>query len=276
MHLRSILIVGSTSLVAALLFIPSPASGQDLSACSTIPPVAHRGATGNGEENTIEGWNKTLSRHNLAEIETDVIRTRDGKMVIFHDKNLRRTTGVDKYIRNVDYADLPRTKAGYQIPTFRDAIEWSKQSGVRMLIEVKVPLHWAEANEIVAEEGVDPSMLTWDYQPINFADNFTFADKLLGHTGIKSWPLDKDAAWLSQFGDSARVLSPRADQERQALADAGVTELYQKAGDGVQHDNIALWEEAVTLGAVDKIITNKSGAYLRWCQEQQPESILGN
>lgn len=43
-------------------------------------------------------------------LELDCQLTRDGQVVVSHDQNLLRSTGMDKNISEVDYKDLPLLK----------------------------------------------------------------------------------------------------------------------------------------------------------------------
>jgi glycerophosphoryl diester phosphodiesterase len=40
----------------------------------------------------------------------DVCETKDGVLVVHHDHELERTCGVEKFIRDLEYKDLPKFK----------------------------------------------------------------------------------------------------------------------------------------------------------------------
>lgn len=48
-------------------------------------------------------------------IEGDVYRTKDNKLIMIHDKNLKRLTGVDVNLDQIDYKDLPNFQSNIDI-----------------------------------------------------------------------------------------------------------------------------------------------------------------
>ncbi len=67
--------------------------------------LAHRGASSYAPENTMSSFYLGL-RMGATGLETDVKRTRDGKLVLFHDDTTKRISSVDVNINQTDYADL--------------------------------------------------------------------------------------------------------------------------------------------------------------------------
>ena len=60
----------------------------------TVDPfriIAHRGASAYAPENTMAAFRKAVEM-GVSEVETDVGFTRDGKLLLFHDRALERTT----------------------------------------------------------------------------------------------------------------------------------------------------------------------------------------
>ncbi|CAH0754258.1 unnamed protein product [Bemisia tabaci] len=76
--------------------------------------ISHRGGAGESLENTL-----TAFRHGLDEgtqmLELDCQLTKDGQVVVLHDSNLLRLTGVDKNVSDLDYSDLPLLKTDLPI-----------------------------------------------------------------------------------------------------------------------------------------------------------------
>lgn len=70
---------------------------------------------GRGErpENTLEGIRHCQAVNPNWRIEMDVQMTADGELVLFHDYNTLRTTGVDARINELRYAELTDLNAGF-------------------------------------------------------------------------------------------------------------------------------------------------------------------
>ncbi len=115
----------------------------------SVEVTAHRGASMFYPENTMAAF-KGAVEQGAAWIELDVQETRDGEVIIMHDSNLKRTTGIDKNIWEVDYAQIQDVDAGSffnteyageRIPLLRDAIAFAKEQGIRLNIEIKPTGH---------------------------------------------------------------------------------------------------------------------------------------
>ena len=70
-----------------------------------IKMVAHRGVSGLERENTCPAF-VAAGVKSYYGIETDVHVTKDGKIIVYHDNNLLRLTGLDKIIEETDFAEL--------------------------------------------------------------------------------------------------------------------------------------------------------------------------
>lgn len=116
--------------------------------------IAHRGASAKAPENTLAAAGKAVAI-GVDGVECDVHRTRDGALVVIHDRHLRRTTdamgrfpGRDPWrvrdftleeIRGLDAGSwFGPEHAGERVPTLA---EWGTAVGpsTRLLVEVKHP-----------------------------------------------------------------------------------------------------------------------------------------
>ena len=107
--------------------------------------IAHRGESADAPENTMAAFRLAWERK-VDAIELDVHLTRDGELVVIHDPDTKRTTGVAKEIKERTAAELRRSTpadgrangwAGETIPSLGEALE-TIPDGSRCFIEVKV------------------------------------------------------------------------------------------------------------------------------------------
>jgi glycerophosphoryl diester phosphodiesterase len=106
--------------------------------------IAHRGASFDAPENTFAsvclGWQQRADA-----VEVDVHLSRDGKLVVIHDDNTRKTTGMNRKVVRQTLAELRVLDAGQwhseewsgeQIPTL-DEILPTVPARKRLFIEIK-------------------------------------------------------------------------------------------------------------------------------------------
>ena len=95
-------------------------------------PIAHRGlhnAAKNIPENSFSAFKAAIIKG--YPIELDLHLLKDGNVVVFHDDNLNRLTGVDKNLKDCTLTDLPKLKDHSKIPTLQQILD---------LVAGKVPL----------------------------------------------------------------------------------------------------------------------------------------
>lgn len=73
--------------------------------------VAHRGASWEAPENTVEAAERGWAEQADA-VEVDVHLTRDGEVVVIHDPTLLRTTGRDARVDGLTLAEMQKLDAG--------------------------------------------------------------------------------------------------------------------------------------------------------------------
>jgi glycerophosphoryl diester phosphodiesterase len=105
---------------------------------------AHRGYSSAYPENTIPALQAALDLGaHVAEI--DIKLTRDGKLVLMHDRTLDRTTDGKGPVKDAMLADIreldagkwfDRKFAGTRVPTFDEVLAWSK-GRIGFLVEMK-------------------------------------------------------------------------------------------------------------------------------------------
>ena len=106
--------------------------------------MAHRGYSAAAPENTMPAFQKAIDEEFTA-AELDVQMTKDGVIVLLHDKNLKRTTGVNKNIWDVTYDEIKNLDcgksfskefAGTTIPTLDEVLKLCK-GNLWLNIEIK-------------------------------------------------------------------------------------------------------------------------------------------
>lgn len=106
----------------------------------TRRPIAHRGLhDGNKEcwENTLSGFQRAMDLN--FSIELDVTLSQDGVAVVFHDKDLKRLTGLDGYVHETLSDDLRLMSIGGtadRIPTLSETLAMI-DGQVPVIIELK-------------------------------------------------------------------------------------------------------------------------------------------
>lgn len=116
--------------------------------------IAHRGMFNNIDipENSLSAFKNALKK-DIA-IELDVQLTKDDVLVVFHDENIKRMTGINKELKDINYDELKtyhllNTKE--TIPTFKEVINLIN-SKVMLDIEVKTTKHVEKISNILLKQ----------------------------------------------------------------------------------------------------------------------------
>lgn len=97
--------------------------------------IGHRGAKGLAKENTLLSF-ETALKCGVNAIEFDVRMTKDKKLIVIHDENLKREWNEDKLIKNLSLLEIKRI-SNNQIPTLEEALKFLKKKIKKILIELK-------------------------------------------------------------------------------------------------------------------------------------------
>ncbi|KAF0280516.1 glycerophosphodiester phosphodiesterase [Spiribacter aquaticus] len=103
------------ALAVATLFTSSGTSAnsieQQLEALQYFQVIAHRGASGHAPEHTLPAWQLA---HDMGAdyLELDIQMTADGRLVVFHDETIDRTTNREGPLRDYTLAELQSLDAG--------------------------------------------------------------------------------------------------------------------------------------------------------------------
>ncbi|MBA3315417.1 MAG: glycerophosphodiester phosphodiesterase [Planctomycetota bacterium] len=135
---------------------------------SAVEIIAHRGASYDAPENTLSSV-KLAWEQNTDSVEIDVYLSKDGRIVLFHDKETDRIGGRKKKIIDQTYEELQQLDvgawkdlkyAGEKMPTLEEILP-TIPDGKRLYVEIK---HDAsilrELKKSFAKAGVDGEKIT--------------------------------------------------------------------------------------------------------------------
>lgn len=140
--LITLLVIGSS------LFIYQIITGRanlNIKYIRTMEITAHRGASVKYPENTMSAF-VGAKKLGADWIELDVQQTKDKKIVVSHDTNLSRVTGVNKNIIEMNYSEIEKLDAGSffndkfkgeKIPLLSDVLKFAAENNIRLNIELK-------------------------------------------------------------------------------------------------------------------------------------------
>ena len=97
--------------------------------------LGHRGAPREVVENTLASFARALAL-GADGVELDVRRSRDGRAVVIHDNDLRRTMNVAGRISSLHWGSIQRL-SGARVPSLDQVTAWAAASGAWLNIELK-------------------------------------------------------------------------------------------------------------------------------------------
>lgn len=161
-----------TSILLVILFVKFAAAQNTEARPDTgqIMIAAHRGGHLTVPENSLASIDEAI-RAGADIVELDVRETRDGVMVLLHDKNLDRTTTGKGELQHLTYAETQQlylihqgNSTSYRIPTFREALVYAKG---RIIIDIDFKISGIKARErayeIIKELDMESGVLFFLY-----------------------------------------------------------------------------------------------------------------
>jgi len=129
---------------------------------------AHRGASSYAPENTMSAFRLGLEM-GANGIETDVQRTKDGVLVLFHDDTLARVTGQPGSVKDYTYAELQEfsvTVHGQsdRIPTLEEFLQAFGTLDLTFAIELKQPFTEADTVAMLEKYGMKEKTVITSFQ----------------------------------------------------------------------------------------------------------------
>ena len=116
-----------------------------------IETIAHRGYIAKGVENSIEAL-EGAAEVGVDYVEFDIILTKDNKFVVMHDFNLKRLTGINKRVQDINFDEIVglQIKQGdytSKIPSLEEFVAKAKELNMKLVIELKP--HGAEPSNYI-------------------------------------------------------------------------------------------------------------------------------
>lgn len=122
--------------------------------------IAHRGVSGLEKENTLAAFIAAGNRSYWG-VETDIHRTRDGRMIVFHDDNAKRVAGEDLVIEETDYETLrgltlfdldgETKRIDLHMPSLKEYIRICKKYGKICVLELKNAMEELDICRVIEE-----------------------------------------------------------------------------------------------------------------------------
>ena len=127
--MKKILLIFTTALVAV------SAMAQD----QQVRFFSHRGGRMEYDENTIPAFEASY-KAGYRGFETDIRMTKDGKLVILHDSNLKRTTDTEGVVEEMTEAQIrkARTNKGNKVMFLDELMDWLDSKGDVTYVEFEL------------------------------------------------------------------------------------------------------------------------------------------
>ena len=109
------------------------------------PLIAHRGIHYRYRENSLKAFRLAVIEKYT--IELDVHLTIDNKVIVYHDNNLKRLTGINKEIRKCSYQEIINI---IEVPTLEEVLDLVK-GRVAIIIELKFDTKFRKIEKEVAK-----------------------------------------------------------------------------------------------------------------------------
>lgn len=168
--------------------------------------IAHRGYSGKYTEGTKLAFEEAI-KNGASGIEFDIRQTRDRKLVVSHNENLEKISGIDISVTESTLNQLKSIKlyGDQEILTLREAIKIAKEHG-------NIPI-WPEIKESQKYKGIISNFIEIiqdeDYSTLTTLQSFNLGDldqanqldKELKLFKLKLFPSDKDLSETPDYID---------------------------------------------------------------------------
>ncbi len=121
--------------------------------------IGHRGARAYAPENTITSFKKAIEI-GVDAIELDVRKTKDNKLVVIHDADVKRTTNGKGLISDLKLAEIKElsTEGNEKIPTLEESLDFIDKK-VKIFIELKETGTEKQVLDIVHKKSISDNVV---------------------------------------------------------------------------------------------------------------------
>jgi glycerophosphoryl diester phosphodiesterase len=121
--------------------------------------IGHRGAKAYAPENTLSSFKKAIEI-GVDAIELDVRKTKDNKLVVIHDADIKRTTNGKGLVAELTLKEIKGFSAegGEKIPTLDEALDFLDKK-VKVLIELKEVSMEEQVLSILHKRGLEKNVI---------------------------------------------------------------------------------------------------------------------
>ncbi len=258
-----------------LLFcLPQIASAQKYIARHAITVIAHRGDHTHAPENTMAAIDSAI-RIGVDYVEIDLRTTKDSTLINHHDANLKRMTGTDAYIKNLDFAQIQALRVKekdhpewgeHAIPTFEEILRRCKGK-IGIYIDFK-DADVAQTYHLIKSVKMQHSVVVYVYDERNLAAWQRLAPKI---PTMMSLPKTvKDAATLREFlaKNKVNLLDGPFNVYDQEMVKVALEFKRQVWADIQNPLESTMWEKALATG-LQGLQTDHPGDLLRFLQSKK-------
>lgn len=187
--------------------------------------AAHRGGPYPGlPENSLEAMQANYDR-GIRLFEIDVAESQDGQLFLLHDRTLQRTTTIEGFVAETDWADIrdarlkdrDGTVTRFSPPTLQDTLEWAVTNNAIVELDKKDTAGWRGIIQAVREANAEQNVILISYS-------------------------DDQAATIADLApDLMLTASARGARDIQALVDRGVRQDRLIAWTGTREPDGPAW-----------------------------------
>ncbi len=144
-------------------------------------------------ENCLETFQFLRAKMDII-IECDIAKTKDGVLVLMHDKSVDRTTTGAGQIKELTYAELMDLRlkdhtgslTNYKIPKFEEILKWAKSSNTILSVDKKRSAALAEIITEIKKQQAEAHVMMISYSAEMSQEIYNIAPELVQSVSIRN------------------------------------------------------------------------------------------